>query len=87
MIDDFKRLEKSFPEAVSKIRELVSGEATDLLVLVAGDATSHVKASDTKSQGTFPNGKLASTPRPGTCAWSWPGVTLTGTGSLLSRTR
>ena len=51
MIDDWKRLEKSFPEAVSKIRELVSGEATDLLVLVAGDATSHVKASDTKSQG------------------------------------
>jgi aspartyl-tRNA synthetase len=51
MIDDWKRLEKSFPEAVSKIRELVACESTDLLVLVAGDATSHVKASDTKTHG------------------------------------
>jgi aspartyl-tRNA synthetase len=51
VIDDWKRLEKSFPEAVSKIRELVACEATDLLVLVAGDATSHVKASDTKTHG------------------------------------
>ncbi len=55
MIDDWKRLEKSFPEAVRKIRELVparaEGEAEDLLVLVAGDAASHVKASDTKTQG------------------------------------
>ena len=50
MIDDWKRLEKSFPQAVSKIRELVACEATDLLVLVAADATSHVKASDTKTQ-------------------------------------
>jgi aspartyl-tRNA synthetase len=55
LIDDWKRLEKSFPEAVRKIRELVparaEGQAEDLLVLVAGDATSHVKASDTKTQG------------------------------------
>jgi aspartyl-tRNA synthetase len=55
LIDDWKRLEKSFPEAVRKIRELaparVEGEAEDLLVLVAGDATAHVQASDTKTQG------------------------------------
>jgi aspartyl-tRNA synthetase len=54
-IDDWKRLEKSFPEAVKKVRELapprVEGLAEDLLVLVAGDAASHVKASDTKTQG------------------------------------
>jgi aspartyl-tRNA synthetase len=55
LIDDWKRLEKSFPEAVRRIRELVparaEGDAEDLLVLVAGDAASHVKASDTKTQG------------------------------------
>src|ERR1700728_4629719 len=55
LIDDWKRLEKSFPEAVRQIRELaparVEGEAEDLLVLVAGDATAHVQASDTKTQG------------------------------------
>jgi aspartyl-tRNA synthetase len=54
-IDDWKRLEKGFPEAVKKIRELapprVEGQAEDLLVLVAGDAASHVRASDTKTQG------------------------------------
>src|SRR6267154_86927 len=48
MIDDWKRLEKSFPDAVQKIRELapvrVEGAAEDLLVLVAGDAAFHVKA-------------------------------------------
>ncbi len=55
LIDDWKRLEKSFPEAVRKVRELApargEGEAEDLLVLIAGDAASHVKASDTKTQG------------------------------------
>jgi len=55
LIDDWKRLEKGFPEAVKKMRELVparvEGAAEDLLVLVAGDAASHVKASDTKTQG------------------------------------
>ena len=55
LIDDWKRLEKSFPEAVGKIRQLaparVEGEAEDLLVLVAGDASTHVQASDTKTQG------------------------------------
>ena len=35
VIDDFKRLEKSFPEAVAKIRKAVGSENGDLLVLVA----------------------------------------------------
>lgn len=36
VIDDLKRLEKSFPEAVEKLRSLSHSEADDLLVLVAG---------------------------------------------------
>jgi aspartyl-tRNA synthetase len=55
LIDDWKRLEKSFPEAVKKIRELAppatAGAPEDLLVLVAGDAASHLNASDTKTAG------------------------------------
>jgi aspartyl-tRNA synthetase len=35
--DDFKRLEKSFPDAIAKVRELTSAEAGDLIVFVAGD--------------------------------------------------
>ncbi len=50
-IDDWKRLEKGFPEAVRKIRELAPAAADDLQVLVAGDAATHVHASDTKTQG------------------------------------
>jgi aspartyl-tRNA synthetase len=54
-IDDWKRLEKGFPEAVKKIREMAppraEGQPEDLLVLVAGDAASHVRASDTKTHG------------------------------------
>jgi len=34
-IDDLKRLEKSFPEAVAKLRELSSASPDDLIVLVA----------------------------------------------------
>ncbi len=36
IFEDIKRLEKSFPEAVAKIRELAKPEADDLLVIVAG---------------------------------------------------
>jgi aspartyl-tRNA synthetase len=35
-LDDFKRLEKSWPEAIAKVRELSGAEPGDLLVLVAG---------------------------------------------------
>ena len=36
LIDDIKRLEKSFPEAVVKLRQMAGAEADDLLVLVGG---------------------------------------------------
>jgi aspartyl-tRNA synthetase len=36
LIDDLKRLEKSFPEAVAKLREISGAEPDDLVVLVAG---------------------------------------------------
>ena len=36
VIDDLKRLEKSFPEAVTKLRATVEAEADDLLLIVAG---------------------------------------------------
>jgi aspartyl-tRNA synthetase len=38
LVDDLKRLEKSFPEAVARVREMSAAEADDLLVLVAGPA-------------------------------------------------
>jgi aspartyl-tRNA synthetase len=38
LIDDIKRLEKSFPEAVAKAREMSGAQADDLLALVAGPA-------------------------------------------------
>jgi aspartyl-tRNA synthetase len=50
-IDDFKRLAKSFPESVTKIRELTGAEEGDFLIVVAGDPAHHIKASDTKFEG------------------------------------
>ncbi len=38
LVDDIKRLEKSFPDAVAKARELCGAQPDDLLVLVAGPA-------------------------------------------------
>ena len=38
LVDDIKRLEKSFPEAVTKLREMSGAQPDDLLVLVAGPA-------------------------------------------------
>ncbi len=51
LIDDWKRLEKGFPEAARKARELAHAEEGDLLVIVAGDSTVHAEASDTKAAG------------------------------------
>src|ERR1700761_1728503 len=49
LIDDWKRLEKGFPEAVTKIRALApataEGAPENLLLLVAGDSAVHLKAS------------------------------------------
>ncbi len=42
VFEDIKRLEKSFPDAVSKIREIAKPNADDLLVLVAGALSSAV---------------------------------------------
>jgi aspartyl-tRNA synthetase len=50
-IDDFKRLAKSFPDAVEKIRELTGAAEGDFLIVVAGDPAHHIKASDTKFPG------------------------------------
>ena len=50
-IDDFKRLAKSFPETVTKIRELSGAADGDYLIVVAGDPAHHIKASDTKFEG------------------------------------
>jgi aspartyl-tRNA synthetase len=50
-IDDFKRLAKSFPGAAVKVRELAGAAEADFVIIVAGDPTHPVKASDTKFEG------------------------------------
>ena len=60
----------------------VEGEAEDLLVLVAGDATTHVPAAKPRRTATSPSARFAFTRRPGICGSSWPGATPTGTKSL-----
>jgi aspartyl-tRNA synthetase len=50
-MDDFKRLAKSFPEAAVKVRELSGAAEADFVIIVAGDPTHPVKASDTKFEG------------------------------------
>ena len=50
-IDDFKRLNKGFPEQAAKIRELVGAGEADFVLVVAGDPAHPVKASDTKFPG------------------------------------
>ncbi|QNI31915.1 aspartate--tRNA ligase [Alloacidobacterium dinghuense] len=58
-IDDLKRLEKSFPDAVVKLRKLAKAEDGDLLIIIAGDAASHIQASDTKSAGRLSEREIA----------------------------
>ena len=59
LLDDLKRLEKSFPESVAKLRELAHAEPDDLLVIVAGDAATHIEASDTKVAGRLSEREIA----------------------------
>jgi aspartyl-tRNA synthetase len=63
LIDDLKRLEKAFPNAISVIQQAVSaarGElAQDLIVIVAGDAANRIKASDTKTGGRLSEREIA----------------------------
>jgi aspartyl-tRNA synthetase len=52
--DDFKRLEKTWPEAIAKIRELCAAEPGDLLVLVAAprkaDGITSATTADTAAE-------------------------------------
>jgi aspartyl-tRNA synthetase len=59
LIDDLKRLEKSFPEAVAKIREQTKAAPDDLIVVVAGDAATRIEASDTKIPGRLTEREIA----------------------------
>jgi aspartyl-tRNA synthetase len=45
--DDFKRLEKSWPDAIAKIRQLCGAEADDLLVLVAAPKNTEAEVAST----------------------------------------
>jgi aspartyl-tRNA synthetase len=47
LFEDFKRLEKNFPEAATKIRQQSKAEPDDLIVLVAGDG----KPAEHRSEG------------------------------------
>jgi aspartyl-tRNA synthetase len=47
LFEDFKRLEKNFPEAANKIRQKTGAEEGDLIVIVAGDG----KPAEHKSEG------------------------------------
>jgi len=59
LLDDLKRLEKSFPEAVAKLRKLARAQTDDLLVIVAGDAVHPITASDTKVEGRLSEREIA----------------------------
>jgi aspartyl-tRNA synthetase len=50
-IDDFKRLAKGFPESAATVRALAGAAEADFVIIVAGDPTHPVKASDTKFEG------------------------------------
>ena len=52
LIDDIKRLEKSFPEAVAKVREISGAQPDDLVVLVAAPAQLE-KAATRADYGVF----------------------------------
>jgi aspartyl-tRNA synthetase len=47
LFEDFKRLEKSFPETAAKVREKIGAQADDLIVIVAGDS----KPGEHRSEG------------------------------------
>ena len=59
LLDDLKRLEKTFPESVAHLRRLTYADPDDLLVIVAGDAATHIAASDTKFEGRLSEREIA----------------------------
>ena len=53
VFEDIKRLEKTWPDAIAKIREATKAEADDLIVLVAGPQRSEAEiAKDNARRGT-----------------------------------
>jgi aspartyl-tRNA synthetase len=50
LFEDIKRLEKSFPDAVAKIRELAKPNAEDLLVVVAGGKRNEAPVTASKAR-------------------------------------
>jgi aspartyl-tRNA synthetase len=47
LFEDFKRLEKSFPDTAAQVREKIGAQPDDLIVIVAGDS----KPAEHKSEG------------------------------------
>ena len=67
VFEDIKRLEKSFPEAAAKIRELAKPNPEDLLVVVAGaKRTRELPATPRRVSRRTPF-----TPPPDNCVWRW----------------
>jgi aspartyl-tRNA synthetase len=63
LIDDIKRLEKSFPDAAARIQQIMTAAqanaAQDLLVIVGGDTANRITASDTKTGGRLSEREIA----------------------------
>ncbi len=59
--DDFKRLEKSFPEAIAKVRELTGAEPSDYVVLVGADANATIDFGDGAIGQAPPSGGVQTT--------------------------
>ncbi|HEY0796106.1 MAG TPA: aspartate--tRNA ligase [Acidisarcina sp.] len=58
--DDFKRLEKSFPEAIARVRELTGAEANDYIVFAGADGTSGAQFGDGVEGQRLPSGEEVS---------------------------
>lgn len=59
LIDDLKRLDKSFPDALATVRQWTGAAQEDLLVLIAGDTSSRIEASDTRISGRLTEREIA----------------------------
>ncbi|WP_263358914.1 aspartate--tRNA ligase [Acidicapsa ligni] len=58
-IDDLKRLEKGFPAAVEKLRQLTNAGENDFVIVVAGDPAHPIQASNTKIPGRLSEREIA----------------------------
>ena len=59
LLDDLKRLEKSFPESVAKLRELTTPNRTTCWSLLPAMLATHIEASDTKLAGRLSEREIA----------------------------